>query len=208
MIYMQWQSWCQVPCIENLGEESSTNSQRVRCMSVIMQVARSGNSFCISGQQQLGACCCPSSKKETEEWMCLGTPHSHIPSTCTTKAWEEFTRWTVSSHVLQSAVRGKNCYWPLCPGSQHDQSRFLVHCETEENPLSHLSFRREVIILSQDGSTTTNCKVAGWWRKICHSIVCQMEFRETVTVTKRSHELRGDAKCAKRLHDTNAESVV
>ena len=54
--------------------------------------------------------------------MCLGTPHSHIPSTCTTKAWEEFTRWTVSSHVLQSAVRGKNCYWPLCPGSQHDQS--------------------------------------------------------------------------------------
>ena len=52
-------------------------------------------------------CCCPSSKK-TEEWMCLGTPHSHIPSTCTTKAWEEFARWTVSSHVLQSAVRGKS----------------------------------------------------------------------------------------------------
>ena len=173
-----------------------------------MQVARSDNSFCHSGQQRLGACCCPSSKKETEEWMCLGTPHSHIPSTCTTKAWEEFTRWTVSSHVLQSAVRGKNCYWPLCPGSQHDHNRFLAHCETEENPLSHLSFRREVIILSQDGSTTTNCKGAGWWRKICHSIACQMEFRETVTVTKRSHELRGDAKCAKRLHDTNAESAV
>ena len=68
-----------------------------------------------------------------------------------------------------------------------NHSRFLVHCETEENPLSHLSFRREVIILSQDGSTTTNCKGAGWWRKICHSIVCQMEFGETVTVTKRSH---------------------
>ena len=52
---------------DNLAEESSTNSQRVRCMAVIMQVARSDNSFCISGQQRLGACCCPSSKKETEE---------------------------------------------------------------------------------------------------------------------------------------------
>ena len=60
--------------------------------------------------------------------------------------------------ITASGLPQKFALVTLCPGPQHDHSHFLVHCEIEENPPSHLIFMREVIMLSQDRSTTTNCK--------------------------------------------------
>ena len=87
---------------------------------------------------------CPSSEKESEEWMCLGTPHSHILSTCTTNVWVELTRpdglplhayfysqrSTAKKYVLATQALSRPSIRPY--------SHFLVHCKIEENPLSHL----------------------------------------------------------------------
>ena len=158
----------------------------------------------------LGQFSCPSSGKENEECMCLGTPRSHIPSTSTTKAWVELTRWTVSSHVspVQLAVLGKNWYWPLFVQAsvQHNHSHFLVHCEIEENPLSYLIFRREVIMLF---SRWIDHNQLQGRRLVEENLsVCQMELRETEAATNSKQGLKGDAQCAKRMHNTDSESVV
>ena len=119
--------------------------------------------------------------------MCLGTPHSHIPSRdlynkgiggvdqmdCL------FTRTCTVGGPRQKFVGHRPLR--LCPGPQHDHSHFLVPCEIEENPLSHLIFRREVIMLSQDGSTHNQLH---GHRLVEENLpLWQMESRETVMAT-------------------------
>ena len=96
-----------------------------------------------------GKCSCPSSERKS---ACAWTGHT-APSTSTTNLGmggvDQMDSLTAFSNVMITAsVRGKNWYWPLFvrQGPQHDHSHFLAHCETEENRLSHLIFRREVIL--------------------------------------------------------------
>ena len=140
------------------------------------------------------------------------TATSH-PVTCTTKVWVVLTRWTASSHVIQStAVHGKNLYWPLrlCPGPQHDHSHFLVTakltrtlCPTWSSRKKRLCFLKidrphvQPIVWAQVGAGKSAIMTNGVKRD------CNGHQFKT-----RSHALKGDAKCTKRIHNTDAESVV
>ena len=130
-------------------------------------------------------------------WACR-TATSHLPV-------QQRYRWTwpdglpLHAYFYSRRSAEKNSYWPLIRPAKFKRTL----CPTWSSGAKWLCFlkmaRPHAIARAQVGIVEQNLSL------------CQMEFRETVTATNAKQaamHLRGDATCAKRMHDTNAESVV
>ena len=151
----------------------------------LIQVARSDYSFGISGQQLLVAMFL--SFKWEGTWRMNVPGHSAQPQLIHLynigTGGVDQAKWT-SRVLFRLTVHGKKnvLATEVLSRLPHYDSHFLVHCEIEENCLSHLIFGREVSMLSQDGSTkNNNCKGTACRLVEQNLPLCQMEFRDTVT---------------------------